>query len=139
MKNFLFPPFLLLLVGCAGMHGFDESQVPVVTVGSGVRPVISWTPAAAYELNLYEGSKDGDGIGAIWTARGGAGYENNLRSPVTYGVPPAGSEMRDAPPLIAGRTYTVTVFRKDPKGEGEGFFNTRRRYIGSKTFVASEK
>jgi len=129
----------LLIVGCAGMHGFDESQVPAVDVGTGTRPVISWTPVEAYELNVYEGTKDGNGFGVIWTARGAGGYENNLRSPVTYGVPPAGSEVRGAPPLEPGKTYTISVTRKDPKGEGDGFTNTRHRYVGTKTFVASER
>lgn len=130
---------LLLIVGCAGMHGFDERQVPVVNVGPGLQPVISWTPVEAYELNMYEGTKDGDGFGVIWTARGGGDYDNLLRSPVTYGVPPVGSEMRGAPPLESGKTYTVTVVRKDPKGGGDGFTNTRHRYIGMKTFTASER
>ncbi len=127
----------LLLTGCAGWHFFDKSQVPVVTVSQGLRPVISFTPDTAYELSVYEGEEDGNGFGVIWSARGPGGYENNLQSPVTYGVPPAGSEMGDAPPLEKGQTYTITVFRKDPKGSGDGFFNTRHRYVGQVTFVAT--
>ncbi len=134
-KLIAFAAVLCILIGC---RHFDETQVPVVKVGKGLRPEIAWTPEMAYELSVYEGSEDGNGFGVIWSVRGGGGYENLLRSPVTYGVPPPGSEHRDAPPLEAGKTYTVTVFRKDEKGSGEGFFNTRNRYVGMATFVATE-
>ena len=127
---------LVGMAGCGDMHCYDKSQVPVITVGDGLRPEIAWTPVEVYELSVYEGAEDGDGFGGIWYDKGPGGYDNNLRSPVTYGVPPAGSEVRDAPPLEAGKTYTVTVTRKDPKGSGSGFGNTRRRYHGKQTFVA---
>jgi hypothetical protein len=128
----------LLLAACAGLHLYDKSQEPVITVGSGLRPVITWTPAEAYELNVYEGSEDGNGFGVTWTVRGGGDFANNLRSPVTYGVPPPGSEMREAPPLEPGKTYTVSIYRKDPKGGGDGFTETGHRYVSTKTFVASD-
>jgi hypothetical protein len=128
-----------LLARDMGIHFWDESQVPVITVSGGLRPIITFTPDAAYELNVYEGNEDGDGFGVIWHARGPGGYENNLRSPVTYGIPPEGSEVNEAPPLEPGKTYTVVIFRKDPKGGGDGFFNTRHRYDGIKTFVATEE
>jgi hypothetical protein len=124
--------------GCKGWHLLDAGQVPVVAVGKGVRPVISWTPAEAYELSVYEGPEDKNGFDVLWTAKMGGGYENELRSPVTFGVPPPGSQVRDAPPLESGRTYTVTVTRKDPKGSGDGFQNTRHRYVGKATFVAGD-
>lgn len=135
---------LLLLSAC---NPFEESEVPVISVGNGLRPTIAWTPAAAYELRVYAGDKDGDRsdvieqqgvVPPVWYASGPGGYENALRSPVTYGVPPAGSEVAAADPLTAGATYTVTVFRKDERGRGEGFTNTRHRYVGTLTFVASE-
>lgn len=135
---------LLLLGAC---NPFDSSQVPVISVSKGLRPAISWTPAAAYELRVYAGDKDGDRsdviakqglVMPVWYASGPGGYLNALHSPVTYGVPPAGSEVAGAPPLVAGETYTVTVTRKDEKGGGEGFSNTRNRYVGMLTFVASE-
>ncbi len=128
--------FLLATAGCGGAHLFDADEVPTVEVGVGLRPLISWSPPEAYELNVYRGDRDGDGIGALWTARGPGGYENNLRAPVTYGVPPPDSEVAGAPPLEAGQTYTAVVVRKDPKGSGDGFFNTRHRYVGRRTFVA---
>jgi hypothetical protein len=132
----LFTFIAWLVAGCGGIHLYDQSQVPVISVGEGLRPVISWTPEAAYELNVYEGAEDGDGFGVIWTAKMGGGFENSLQSPVTYGIPPSGSEVREGPPLEAGKTYTVTIFRKDPKGKGDSFLSTHHRYVGTKTFVA---
>jgi hypothetical protein len=129
----------LILSGCAGWHPYDESQVPIITVGPGLQPVISWTPSEAYELHVYEGTEDGDGFGVLWTAKMGGGYENSLLSPVTYGVAPEGADLAPAPPLEEGKGYTITVTRKDPKGEGEGFSNTRHRYVGKLTFVASQE
>ena len=134
----LFIASAVLPAGCGGFHLYDKGQVPVISVGEGLRPVISWTPGEAFVLDVYEGSEDGDGFGVIWTARVGSGYENNLRSPVTYGIPPPGSDVSEAPPLEPDKTYTVTVFRKDPKGQGDGFSNTRHRYVGKLTFVASD-
>jgi hypothetical protein len=122
-----------------GIHFWDDSQVPVISVSEGLRPVITFTPDAAFELNVYEGSEDLDGFDSLWYARGpDSSFENHLRSPVTYGVPPEGSEGQEAPPLEAGKTYTISIFRKDPTGGGDGFFNTRHRYVGLKTFVATE-
>ena len=136
-RNLLLAALAMLLLGsCRGAHFFDSSQVPQISVGRGLHPDISWTPSPAYQLTVYEGPEDGDGLGAIWSLRGGSNYANELASPVTDGKPPAGSEFRPAPPLEAGKTYTVTVFRKDPKGSGDGFTNTRHRYVGKKTFTA---
>ena len=127
----------LLLAGC-GLHFYDKREEPVVTVGGGLHPEITWTPATAYELNVYAGDKDGDGFGVLWTAKMPGGFENTLQSPVTYGVTPAGSEVRPAAPLEPGKTYTVVVFRKDPKRQGDGFTSTGYRYVGTATFVATE-
>lgn len=120
-----------------GVHLWDDSQVPIITVSEGLNPVFTFTPDAAYELNVYEGSEDGDGLGVLWNARGPGSFENNLHSPVTYGVPPEGFEGQTAEPLEVGKTYTVVIFRKDPKGQGDGFTNTRHRYVGSTTFTAT--
>lgn len=126
----------LLLAGCRGLGLYDKSQEPVVTVGKGLQPMIAWTPEEAYELNVYAGNEDGDGFGSIWNAKMGDGYENSLKSPVTYGMPPEGSEVRAADPLEAGKTYTVVIHRKDPNRRGDGFTSTGHRYIGKATFVA---
>ncbi len=141
----------LLVIGAAVFLGacnpFDDSQVPVISVGKGLQPVISWTPTDAYELRVYAGDNDGNRSDVIeqqgymtpvWYAKGPGGYENSLHSPVTYGVPPPGSEVAPASPLVAGATYTVAVYRKDERGKGEGFTNTRHRYDGTLTFVAVE-
>ncbi|MEX1993764.1 MAG: hypothetical protein WD929_03795 [Steroidobacteraceae bacterium] len=131
----------------AACNPFDDNQVPVIAVGPGLRPVISFTPSPAYELRVYPGDQDGDRSDFIarqglvlpaWYASGSSHYENALHSKVTYGVPPPGSEVAAAPPLTAGANYTVTVLRKDEQGGGEGFSNTRHRYVGTHTFVASE-
>lgn len=136
----------LVLAGAAwlaarqmGLHLWDEGQVPSITVSGGLRPVISFAPSSAYELFVYEGSADGDGFGAIWYANGPGGFENNLLSPVTYGVPPQGSEVGEAPPLEAGKTYTISIFRKDPLSRGDGFTGTGHRYVGTVTFVATDE
>lgn len=130
---------LTLLVGCSGLSLYDKTQEPVVSVGTGLQPEISWTPAEAYEMNVYAGTEDGNGFGVLWTAKMGDGYENSLKSPVIYGVPPAGSEIGEAPPLEEGKTYTVVITRKDPKRSGDGFTSSGQRYIGKKTFVAQSK
>ena len=122
-----------------GIHFWDDGQVPLITVSDGLQPVISFTPETAYELYVYEGDEDRNGFDVLWSARGpGPGFENYLRSPVTYGIPPEGSEGQQAPPLEPGKTYTISIFRKDLKGRGDGFSNTRHRYVGVKTFVATE-
>lgn len=127
---------MLLCSGCAVLGLYDKAQEPVITVGTGLQPEIAWTPAEAYELNVYAGAEDGDGFGSIWNAKMGGGYENTLRSPVIYGVPPAGSEVRPAVPLEAGQTYTVVVHRTDPNRTGDGFTARGHRYVGKLTFVA---
>ncbi len=119
----------MLINSCAtGIHPFDQSQVPVITVSTGLTPTISFTPSPAYVLRLYEGSEDKDGLDVFWQARVGDSYENNLDSPVNF----------DGQSLMEGETYTVTVERKDPLGSGDGFFNTRRKYVGKATFVATQ-
>ena len=126
------------LAAFASCRRFDQSQVPVVTVGKGPLPEISWSPSPAYQLHVYEGDQDGNGFGVIWFAAGSGGYQNLLHSPVTFGVPPPNSEVAAGPPLHLGKTYTVTITRKDEKGSGDGFTNTRQRYVGKRTFVAAE-
>lgn len=128
---------LTLWMGCGGCHLYDRSEVPVVEVSQGLRPIISWTPNTAFTLHVYEGKEQADSdLDAIWTANGGGGWANALHAPVTYGVPPEGSFVREATPLVAGQVYTVVVRRKDPKGKGMSFFATGHRYEGTKTFVA---
>jgi len=92
----------------------------------GLEPTISFTPSPVYILRLYEGSEDKDGLDVFWRLSADDGYENTVDSPVTY----------SGPTLLAGQTYTFTAERKDPLGSGDGFLNTRHKYVGKKTFVA---
>jgi hypothetical protein len=101
-----------------------------VSVGKGLRPQYSWTPSPAYLLQVYEGAEDKDGLGVLWSVAGSGGYENKLASPVAHGVPPAGSEYGASPPLVAGKTYTVTVTRKDDKGSGDSFLTRTTSTLG---------
>jgi hypothetical protein len=128
---------LIVTSGCVSLY--DSSQVPVITVSKGLQPVISWTPAEAYELHIYEGTEDGDGFGVLWTAKMGGGYANTLISPITYGIEPPGTDLAPAPTLEEGKSYTITVHRKDPKGQGDGFTATGHRYMGKITFVATRE
>ncbi len=122
--SFLF----IICVSCIeGIHPFDKTQIPVITVSSGLQPTISFSPSPSYLLRIYEGAEDKDGFDVYWETRNGDAYENDLVSPVTL----------SGAALIAGQTYTVTVERKDPLGTGEGFLNTRRKYVGKLSFVAS--
>ena len=77
-KKLLFAAMAVCLVLASACHFRDNSQVPVITVSGGLRPTISFTPDAAYELRVYEGSEDGDGFGVLWSARGPGGFENIL-------------------------------------------------------------
>ncbi len=129
---------MLIAASAPACHRFDQREVPVLSLGTGLRPEIAWTPSPAYMLMVYEGDRDGNGLGVLWSVAAAGGYENGLQSPVVYGVPPAGSEYVGAPPLQAGKTYTVTVTRKDEQGTGDGFTARRHRYIGAVTFVAVE-
>ena len=61
-------PVVLFVAGCT-IHLYDKRQVPEVSVSGGLRPIISWTPPEAYELSIYEGAEDGNGLGVLWSAQ----------------------------------------------------------------------
>lgn len=44
-------------------------------------------------------------------------------------------KFHNVPLLEPGKTYTVTIQREDPPGSGDGFTNTRHRYVGKQTFT----
>ena len=120
---------LIFSVGC-GIHPFDKSQVPIISIdiSTGQNPVISWTPDNAYQIGIYKGVEiDNGSIREIWNIGKQTGYENKVKSPVTVTTP-----------LEIGETYSVYVQRKDTKGKGDGFSNTRHRYIGKKTFIVTD-
>lgn len=115
---------MVMQTGCS-IHRFDQSEVPVVSVSKGQNPTISWTPPNAYQIGIYEGDKAGNGsIGEVWNKGRHTGYNNKLNSPIKVNTI-----------LKLGKTYTIYVQRKDSKGTGDGFSNTHKRYIGTKTFV----
>lgn len=140
MRSFLLLTALAVVGAACDSNPYDASQKPVVSVStaSGGMPVVSWTPAGAQLVRLYVGPQAGDGYGPalVWSI-GSASYGNTLTSPVTVGTTPEGATV-DVPlaaPLQAGQTYTVEVTRADPKGSGDGFSNTRNRYVGTATFT----
>lgn len=121
-------------------HSFDNTQVPVVSVNVSTTapPQISFQPNGAQLVRVYRGASAGDGYttSLVWSIA--ATSKNSLTSSITYGTVPSGGNV-DVPlkPLVLGETYTVQVTREDPKGTGDGFTNTRHRYVGTKTFVAA--
>ena len=128
---------LALLVSGCDVNPFDEAEVPVVTVSAGDPPTFAWTPEGAQLLRVYRGEEAGDGYGPdlVWEVQARDG-RNGLRSPVAYGVEPAGGEVSvPAAALVAGEPYTVQVRRYDEAGSGDGFTNTRNDYVGAATFT----
>ena len=102
----------VLAAGCgdddaAGPDGLAPCTGTVtVSVSAGTTPTFSWAPAcAAYGLIVEEGASD------RWFLRatGAAGIAPGVR----YGTVPAGAseDGEAAVPLVAGRTYDVSVFR----------------------------
>jgi hypothetical protein len=77
-----------------------------VSVTAGTTPTFTWTPACAASAMMVEARTSERWFVA---AAGPAG----IASGVTYGTVPAGaSELgKPAATLVAGQTYTVTVFR----------------------------
>ena len=123
--------------GCDS-HPYDASQKPVVTVSAASgTAAIAWSPAGAQLVRIYRGATAGDGYGPslVWSVAS-TGGANGIAGPVTVGtVPPGAALDGPAQPLVAGETYTAEVTRADPKGSGDGFTGTRRRYAGTATFV----
>lgn len=121
------------------VNPFDESQVPIIEFFSEDSSMkIAWTPNNAYRIRIYEGSYDGtDGYsGVVWSATY-TEYANGISSPYILDTVQEGVEVTGEPDFQAGQMYTITVRRKDPKGSGDGFTNTRNNYIASQTFVAN--
>lgn len=126
--------FSFLIMSC---HLYDPKEQPVVKVSSGLRPEISWEPSNAWRIQVYKGPYDGDGFSVLWSCSANR-YANEMNSPVVYGEPPADAFGKSAPPLEEGHVYTIIVDRHDDKGSGSGFTNTRKRYMGTITFIAKE-
>lgn len=83
-------------------------QIDTAAVSPGLVPTFSWTPACGVgEVSVYE---VGDTL-AVWSA---FNLENQIASPVTYGVTPAGASARAARPLQAGKSYRLLLGTADP-------------------------
>ncbi len=134
-------PFMVmvsLVVVACDRNPYDAAQRPRVTIGSATAPVvISWQPAGAQLVRVYRGSAAGDGYttSLMWSIT--ASSMNSLLSGVSYGAVAPGGGTTDvaARPLVTGERYTVQVTRQDPKGSGDGFTNTRNRYVGTLAFT----
>lgn len=131
---------LCFVAAACDTNPYDASQRPMVIV----TPVstspfveISWQPAGAQLVRVYRGTVVGDGYGEslMWSIA--ANGSNSLVSAVSYGdaSPTGGTTDVAAKPLVRGERYTVEVTRRDPKGSGDGFTNTKNRYVGTATFT----
>jgi hypothetical protein len=139
MRPLLFFAALGILATACDSNPYDPAQVPRVTItrldGSGTIG-IEWQPAGAQLVRVYRGSAAGDGYTdqLMWSVA--ATSQNSLRSGIAYGVSPTGGTTDvSAKSLVPGEVYTAQVTRQDPKGSGDGFTNTKNRYVGTATFT----
>ena len=110
----------LVAFGCGGETGTNppppgEEPDPVdstvcvgsvdITVSAGTTPTFSWSPDCKIgRLIVMDGPLETWGTETLG--------ENIYESPIVYDVPPPGAvEPEPAVPLIAGRTYTVSVYK----------------------------
>jgi hypothetical protein len=100
-----------LLAGVACSDGASPIEQAACTgdvtlsVTSGTAPSISWSPACKLFLVLVE-AEGGD----VWAVISDGA--NAIATPVRYGVVPTGATELQAPtPLVAGLSYSVSVFR----------------------------
>lgn len=97
--------FAAIVLSAGQSFAQNETAAATVAASDGPTPTFSWAPDSAIgRLIVTEGDEE------IWgTESDGA---NLYRSPIRYGVHPAGaSEVGPAKPLVAGHTYTVSLFR----------------------------
>ena len=109
-----------LIFGCGGETGTNPQDLdpdpdtldstvctePVdLTVSSGTTPTFSWVPNCKLgRLIVLDGDLETWGTETLG--------DNTYESPIVYGVHPPNSAEEQVPvPLIAGRTYTVSVYR----------------------------
>lgn len=106
----------LVASGCGGETGTNppppgppvDSTIcagPVdITVSSGTSPTFSWSPDCKIgRLIVMDGLLEAWGTETLG--------ENIYESPIEYDIPPPGAvEPEPAVPLIAGRTYTVSLY-----------------------------
>ena len=121
--------WMIILFLCAGrMSAQTETPQHAVTiaVSGGMAPTFSWTPDSTIgRLVVEQGDRE------LWgTETEGT---NTYRSPIRYGVhPPEALEDVPADPLVAGETYTVSVYRWIRFAEPESL-----QFLGAQEFVPS--
>jgi hypothetical protein len=101
----------------------SDDQEVTLTVGGGLRPAFTWTPACAMSSVFVSPAA---GVPASWVlyTRTDSPDDNPLRTGLRYGEEPAGTiEAAPEATLQAGTLYEVTVFRwiGDPGGPGSIF------------------
>jgi hypothetical protein len=100
----------LALAGCSGDPASPEPLEPctgavVVSVGSGLTPTISWTPACSMIGMIVE-----EGADDFWIIA--ANTDEGFGPGVKYGTPPTGTTPNGpALPLTAGVLYDITLVR----------------------------
>lgn len=148
---FLGTLFFSFVISSCGIHPRDNSQIPIIKISKGVKPEISWQSGKVYQVAIFDGIYTGDprnSNSAIWSISAPV-YENKVYSPIVYGASVDGliskvkgiivnnSDNKTAA-LEAGKTYTIAVDRKDPKGSGDGFSNTHHTYVAKKQFKVAK-
>ncbi|MCL4703507.1 carbohydrate binding family 9 domain-containing protein [bacterium] len=113
--------FVLLLAGVTRAQ--TDSNTVTISISSGMAPTFSWAPDIPIgRLVVEQGEKE------LWgTETEGT---DTYRSPIRYGVhPPDALEDVPADPLVAGETYTVSLFRWIRFAEPESL-----EFVGSQEF-----
>jgi hypothetical protein len=99
-----------LVAACGGNEPSDPcaSVTPVVTLETPA-PVFDWDSECAAAALLVT-PVDSESV-HLWSVVAAPGI-NALRSPVTYGIPPAGTAVSlPAEPLVSGREYRIWIRR----------------------------
>jgi len=102
-------------LSCSGDRSPTANVTPcdgslTVTVTSGTTPTFDWAPNCGVNRMIVLPANPPPGlITEGWTVNSVNGL---FKPPITYGVLPDGADRGDAAaPLVAGRTYQVTVYR----------------------------
>jgi len=107
----------IAIAGCSDSSApapLAECTGPVaVSVGSGTKPLISWSPACRASALLVDIPNSGNNYWFLTTQ----GDTNGLRPPIVYASTPAGTVTQIAPlTLASGTEYRVTLSRADDSG-----------------------
>ena len=126
-------------IGCSDSTGVSPSQCgpqTILTVGSGLKPLISWknppgySPACAADgIGVWEVSVPGGQQIELWSADGDA-------SPIRYGSTAEGST-RVFDPLVAGHSYIARLFHRHRLEMPEGGYYFTRYFDVEVDFIAT--